>query len=66
VGINTDSRTITNITLSDEYERLHQVFGWGKEDFLKCNRSALTAAFMTDFKKEQLKETLLEGYKGVQ
>jgi adenosine deaminase len=65
VGINTDSRTITNITLSDEYERLHQVFGWGKEDFLKCNRSALNAAFLTNCKKKQLEEKLLEGYKDI-
>jgi len=58
VGINTDSRTITNITLSDEYERLHRVFGWGKEDFLKCNRNALTAAFLPDFKKKELEKKL--------
>jgi len=58
VGINTDSRTITNITLSDEYEKLNRVFGWGKEDFLKCNRDALSAAFLPGFKKQELEKKL--------
>ncbi len=62
VGINTDARTTTNITLSDEYERLQHVFQWGKSDFLTCNKNALTAAFLPDPVKETLTRKLTEGY----
>ena len=33
LGINTDARTITNVTLEQEYIRLQQNFGWGSEEF---------------------------------
>ncbi|MCU0287518.1 MAG: adenosine deaminase [Acidobacteria bacterium] len=59
LGINTDGRAITNITLSEEYERLQEVFGWGKEHFLTCNRHALTAAFLPDSLKVRLMEKRL-------
>jgi adenosine deaminase len=48
VGVNTDTRTIGNITLSQEYARLHETFGWDADDFLRCNRNALEAAFIPD------------------
>ena len=60
VGINTDARSITNITLTDEYERLQEVFGWGAEHFLTCNRNALEAAFIPRVKKDALKKRLTE------
>ena len=59
VGIDTDSRTLSNISLTDEYERLQQVFGWGAEHFLKCNQNALAAAFLPAEIKEILEENLL-------
>ncbi|UCH93682.1 MAG: adenosine deaminase [Candidatus Aminicenantes bacterium] len=58
VGINTDGRTISNISLTDEYERLQQVFGWGAEHFLKCNQNALAAAFLLAKEKQQLEKKL--------
>jgi len=58
VGINTDGRTISNISLTDEYERLQQVFGWGAEHFLKCNRNALAASFLPKEKKQKLEKKL--------
>ncbi|MCP5102531.1 MAG: adenosine deaminase [bacterium] len=64
VGINTDSRTVTDITLSEEYRRLRQVFGWGREDFFQCNANALAAAFLPLNKKEMLIQELTESYKG--
>jgi adenosine deaminase len=48
VGVNTDTRTIGNITLSQEYARLHETFGWDADDFLRCNSNALEAAFIPD------------------
>jgi adenosine deaminase len=48
LGINTDARTITNVTLEQEYNRLREHFGWGEEQFLACNRAALRAAFVDE------------------
>jgi adenosine deaminase len=58
VGINTDGRTVTNISLSDEYERLKQTFGWGLEHFRTCNQNALQAAFLPGEIKAALQEKL--------
>jgi adenosine deaminase len=54
VGINTDTRTITDISLTEEYLRLHNTFGWSKEHFLACNRNALKASFLPDTCKKDL------------
>jgi adenosine deaminase len=62
VGVNTDTRTIGNITLSQEYEKLHQTFGWEPEDFYRCNRYALEAAFVPGQVREWLLNQLAEGY----
>lgn len=62
VGVNTDTRTISNITLSEEYEKLHRTFGWEPEDFFNCNRNALEAAFISNDVREDLMERLIEGY----
>ena len=48
LGISTDARTITNVTLEQEYGRLREHFGWGSEEFLACNREALRAAFIDE------------------
>lgn len=62
IGINTDTRTITNITLSEEYQRLQQEFGWGREHFYHCNQNALKASFLPKNKKEDLLKKLSFGY----
>lgn len=45
IGINTDARTITNVTLEQEYARLRHYFHWTDAEFNACNREALRAAF---------------------
>jgi len=62
VGVNTDSRTLVNITLSQEYEKLHETFGWDTEDFFHCNRNALKAAFVPDDVRDELLARLVDGY----
>jgi adenosine deaminase len=62
IGVNTDTRTISNITLSQEYEKLHQTFGWGPEDFYNCNRNALNAAFIPEQTREEIMSRLTEAY----
>jgi adenosine deaminase len=63
VGVNTDTRTISNITLSQEYAKLHETFGWDTEDFYNCNRNALKAAFVPDDVRNKLLARLAEGYR---
>ena len=62
VGVNTDDRTLTNITLSEEYTKLHETFGWDTEDFFHCNRNALNAAFVPDDVRNKLLARLADGY----
>lgn len=62
VGINTDSRAMTPVTLSEEYHKLQQTFGWNSEQFLRCNRNALAAAFIPETEKNLLRQRLESGY----
>jgi adenosine deaminase len=48
LGLNTDARTITNVTLEQEYGRLRECFGWEDAELLACNREALRAAFIEE------------------
>ena len=63
VGVNTDTRTIGNITLSQEYEKLHHTFGWEVEEFYQCNRNALEAAFLPEDLRDVLLNRLGDGYR---
>lgn len=56
VCINTDNRTVSNITLEDEYDKLKETFNFTNEDFLKMNLMAIEASFAQD--KEKLKTKL--------
>ena len=62
LGISTDARTITNVTLSQEYRRLGDQFGWGNREFLACNLEALRAAFVGDSVKRALARKLTDAY----
>lgn len=59
LSISTDTRTITNITLTEEYRNLQQHFGWTSEDLLACNQAAIDAAFVEEAVKRELRERLL-------
>ena len=56
LGISTDTRTITDVTLTTEYERLHDTFGWGADEFLAVNLNALRAAFVEPSVKQALEQ----------
>jgi adenosine deaminase len=58
LSISTDTRTITNITLTEEYRNLEQHFGWTTEDFAACNQAAIDAAFIDPAAKSELKTQL--------
>jgi adenosine deaminase len=63
LNINTDCRTIVDVTLTSEYNKLQVTFGWTKKDFFDCNVNALNAAFIPDELKTKLLVKLAEGYK---
>jgi adenosine deaminase len=62
LNINTDCRTIVDITLTTEYNKLQHTFGWTKQDFYDCNLNALKAAFIPEELKNKLIEKLTQGY----
>ncbi len=62
LGISTDTRTITDVTLTKEYERLQDTFGWGIEHFRTVNLNALQAAFVEPAVRDELEERLRQGY----
>ncbi|SFR52211.1 adenosine deaminase [Robiginitalea myxolifaciens] len=62
VGINTDCRTISNTTLSEEYECMAKTFNWGLEHFKKCNIEAIAHSFATEAQKDQLMRRIEAAY----
>lgn len=62
LGINTDGRTISNVDLTREYEKLAETFNWTTEDFLKHNLEAIEHAFAPENVKASVKKQLLSTY----
>ena len=62
MSINTDARTISDVTLSSEYDVLTRIFNWHKEHFLHCNLEAIEHAFCDDTIKDKLKEKIIAAY----
>lgn len=58
ICINTDNRTVSNITLTQEYENLKMFFK--KEDFCKMNLNAIEHSFLTEKEKEILKDKIIK------
>ncbi|MDO4963012.1 MAG: adenosine deaminase [bacterium] len=63
VTVSTDNNTVSNITLSEEYQKLVDNFNFTKEDFLRINLNAIEAAFTSTENKEILKKEILQNYK---
>ena len=62
MSINTDARTISNVTLADEYELLQRVFHWDKEHFKKCNLEAIDHSFATNDIKQKVRTKIEVAY----
>ncbi|MCH5166690.1 MAG: adenosine deaminase [Erysipelotrichales bacterium] len=58
VSINTDNRTVSNVTLSLEYDKLMSTFGFNQNDFDEMNESAIKHAFISENEKRELLEKL--------
>ncbi len=63
MGINTDCRTISDVTLTSEYQLLQDVFGWSQSQFFRCNCEAARHAFTEEEVKKQLLMELTTHYR---
>lgn len=63
MGINTDSRTVSPVTLYNEYNVMDNLFQWSKDHFLKCNLEAISHAFTSDEVKDEIKQQIVKAYK---
>lgn len=63
LSVNTDTRTISDVTLDSEYQLLEKVFDWDKERFLEANLEAIDHAFTDEPTKEKLRRVIREAYK---
>lgn len=60
IGINTDARTVANITLCEEYLRINRYFGWQYSDFIETNLNALQASFCSSELKNRLEKEIVK------
>ncbi len=62
MSINTDARTISNVTLGDEYKLMEQIFRWNKGHFKKCNLEAIDHSFASPEIKEKIRKKIEAAY----
>ena len=62
LSVNTDTRTISDVTLAGEYQLLEKVFNWNMEHFLYSNMEAIDHAFTNEETKEKLRRKICEAY----
>ena len=58
LNLNTDTRMLTPVNLTAEYEAMHRVFHWGPGEFAATNQMALDAAFLDPNTKQTLQNSL--------
>lgn len=58
ISINTDNRTVSNTTLTKEYQILAETFPFTIEDFIRINKIAIEHSFLTEEEKQELKKNL--------
>lgn len=62
VCINTDNRTVSNTTLTDEFMKLYEWYGITYADMEQLNHNAINGAFISDEEKRTLHEQLTNNY----
>lgn len=60
ICINTDNKTVSNISLTNEYIKLYNTFNFSNNDFIKMNKYAIEKAFISEQEKKELLEELLK------
>ena len=56
VCVNTDNRTVSNISLTDEYMSLVNILGFTYDDLIEMNFNAIDYAFISEQEKEELRK----------
>lgn len=62
MSLNTDGRTITDVTLTHEYELMKHTFNWGISHLLQCNLEAIRHSFASENVKRKIISLLEEKY----
>lgn len=62
LSINTDGRTVSDVTLGDEYQTLERVFDWNQDQLKQCNLEAIKHAFTSDVIKDRLRRQIEKAY----
>ena len=60
VTINTDNRTVSNITLNETYKELKTTFNFTDEDLITMNKYAIECAFLSESEKQELLDLLIK------
>ena len=60
ITLNTDNRTVSNITLDETYKELKNTFKFSDEEFLIMNKNAIESAFINDKEKQELLNLLIK------
>lgn len=58
LNINTDNKTVSNVSISEEYQKLRDCFKFSDDDFRKMNIDALESAFISEEEKQELLKEL--------
>lgn len=59
VNLSTDNRTVSNITLTEEFENVHKTFNIDFEDYKKIYLNSVEASFCSEELKEKLKLSII-------
>lgn len=62
MSINTDARTISNVTLGEEYRLMEKIFHWDHLHFKKCNLEAIKHSFANPDIKEKIRKQIEAAY----
>lgn len=62
LSINTDTRTISDVTLAEEYQLLADKFSWKVDEIRRCNLEAIEYAFTDEQTKERLRRKIVTAY----
>jgi len=62
MSINTDARTISDVTLKSEYELMEKFFNWNLSHFRKCNLEAMRHAFTTNEIRYKISKRISDAY----
>lgn len=58
ISVNTDNRTVSNISLTEEYNSLINLLGFSLDDIVKMNLNAIDYAFISETEKEELRKKI--------